>query len=96
MVASVACCSPGCITHLTAPLNVLYIARTMTPRDRIVAFRPDEDIEEAMTALWERDGISYSEQIRRALREWLQDRGVLEPLPKTKTARTRVSPRKRA
>ncbi len=68
----------------------------MTPRDRIVAFRPDEDIEAAMTALFERDGIALSEQIRRALRPWLEARGVLAPAPKTKTARTRVSPRKRA
>ena len=67
----------------------------MTPRERIIAFRPDQDIEDAMTTLWERDGISYSEQIRRALRVWLQERGVLAPLPKAKTARKRVSARKR-
>lgn len=67
----------------------------MTPRDRIIAFRPDEDMDDAMTALFERDGIALSEQIRRALRPWLEARGVLAPAPKGKTARKRVSPRRR-
>lgn len=63
----------------------------MSPREKIIAFRPDDDIQSAMVMLWERDGISYSEQIRRALRVWLEEKEVLK-----KTARKRVQPRKQA
>jgi hypothetical protein len=65
----------------------------MTPRDRIMAFRPDRDIDVAMTTPWDRDGISYSEQIRRALRPWLEARGVLAPTQKSKGTLKRASPR---
>ena len=47
-----------------------------------MTFRPDEDLLTAMEALKERDGIPYSEQIRRALREWLQQKGVLRKTTK--------------
>lgn len=50
----------------------------MTPKDRPLAFRPDDDLLEAMEALRERDGVPYSEQIRRALRAWLEQKGVLK------------------
>jgi hypothetical protein len=53
--------------------------------ERVVTFRPDDDILEAMKALKERDGMPYSEQIRRALREWLN-----------KTAPRRASTRRKA
>ena len=42
-------------------------------------FRLDADLVAAMKALQERDGILPSEQVRRALRPWLEDRGVLKP-----------------
>jgi hypothetical protein len=67
----------------------------MSPR-RVVTFRPEEDLDAAMAALFERDGISQSEQIRRALRVWLEGRGVLAPAPTMKTARKRADTRKRA
>jgi hypothetical protein len=40
-------------------------------------FRLDEDLVEAMRLLQERDGILPSEQVRRALRPWLEEKGVL-------------------
>ncbi len=51
----------------------------MTPaKGRVVTFRPDNDILEAMEALRVRDGAPYSEQIRRALRPWLKSKGVMK------------------
>ena len=50
----------------------------MSPTERVVTFRPDEGLLEGMEALKERDGIPYSEQIRRAMREWLQQKRVLK------------------
>lgn len=50
----------------------------MASSDKVVTFRPDGDILEAMESLKDRDGIPYSEQIRRALREWLHGKGVLK------------------
>lgn len=48
----------------------------MTPRDRILTFRPDNEIYEGMEELRDRDGIPFSEQIRRALRGFLEVKGV--------------------
>jgi hypothetical protein len=44
---------------------------------KVTTFRIDDDLFDAMQRLWERDGISYSEQIRRSLRPWLEARDVL-------------------
>jgi hypothetical protein len=44
---------------------------------------------EAMQRLQERDGIPWSEQIRRALRPWLEAKGVM------KAERKRAATRKR-
>jgi hypothetical protein len=37
-----------------------------------------EELKDGLAAVKERDGIPHSEQIRRALRAWLEDRGVLK------------------
>lgn len=50
----------------------------MTPTERVVTFRPDADILVAMEQLKDRDGIPFSEQIRRALRVWLEQKGALK------------------
>ena len=63
----------------------------MSPTDRVVTFRPDEDLLRGMEALKARDGMPYSEQLRRALRVWLESKGVIE-----KPALRRVSPRRKA
>ena len=48
----------------------------MTPIKRTITFRIDEELLAQMEALWQRDGINASEQIRRALRIWLKSKGV--------------------
>ena len=54
---------------------------------RVVTFRPDQEDLEAMEALRVRDGIPFSEQIRRALKAWLTEKGVMKS--ERKRARTR-------
>ncbi len=49
----------------------------MKPK-QITAFRLDTDILDAMQKLQDREGISLSEQARRALRPWLEAEGVLK------------------
>jgi hypothetical protein len=61
----------------------------MAPKDKVVTFRPDNDTFEAMTLLKERDGVPFSEQIRRSLRVWLESKGVM------KSGRKRAGTRKR-
>jgi metal-responsive CopG/Arc/MetJ family transcriptional regulator len=53
----------------------------------VVAFRFDPDLVEALDRLFDRDGISPSEAVRRALRPWLVNKGVL----RLKPPQTRVS-----
>jgi Arc/MetJ-type ribon-helix-helix transcriptional regulator len=53
-------------------------------------FRLEENIVEGLRLVKERDGIPVSEQVRRALRAWLEERGV------QKTERKRAATRKRA
>jgi hypothetical protein len=62
----------------------------MSPKDRVVTFRPDDDLLKGMAALRERDGMPFSEQVRRALRVFLTDKGVME-----KTASRRASTRRK-
>lgn len=50
----------------------------MTPTRRVTTFRIDDDLLRAMQLLQQRDGIPLSEQIRRALRPWLESKGVLK------------------
>jgi len=57
-------------------------------RDRVVTFRPDDDLLVAMERLRERDGVPFSQQIRRALRTWLESKDML-------TVRTERTPRMR-
>jgi len=62
----------------------------MTPQ-RITTLRIDTDLWEALEMVRERDGISISEQVRRALRGWLETKGV-----KVKTANRRAGMRRKA
>jgi hypothetical protein len=48
-------------------------------KHRSTTFRLGAAIDAAMDRLFERDGISPSEQARRALAEWLTKKGVLKP-----------------
>ncbi len=49
----------------------------MAERRRLTTFVIDPDLKAALEALKVRDGIPESESIRRALRAWLQEKGVL-------------------
>jgi hypothetical protein len=55
---------------------------------RVVTFRPDLEDLAAMEALRVRDGIPFSEQIRRALKEWLNTKGVMKAERKRRASRT--------
>jgi len=45
---------------------------------QLTAFRMATDIMAAMRALKDRDGIPMAEQIDRALRQWLAEKGVMK------------------
>ncbi len=62
----------------------------MTPR-RITTFRIDEDLLTGLREVCERDGVSVPEQVRRAIRAWLQSKGVME-----KAERKRAVTRRRS
>ena len=47
----------------------------MTPRTRY-NFWIDDELRDGLQRVWERDGVLESEQIRRAIRMWLQTKGV--------------------
>jgi len=49
---------------------------------KLTTFRMAEDVMSAMRALKERDGIPMAEQIDRALRQWLTEKGALKPIRK--------------
>jgi hypothetical protein len=57
----------------------------------LVAFRIDEDLLDGLETLWERDGVQPAEQVRRAIRMWLESKGL-----KLKTAPRRVAARRKA
>jgi len=48
----------------------------MPSNKKQTAFRIDPDILQRMQDLKTRDGIPLSEQVRRALREWLDSKGI--------------------
>jgi hypothetical protein len=45
-------------------------------RRQLCAFRLDPDLVGRMKTLYDRDGVLPSEQVRRALDQWLDQRGV--------------------
>jgi hypothetical protein len=50
-------------------------------------FRIDDDIMEGLKTVKERDGVPISEQVRRALREWLRGQGVITGSTRSKRGR---------
>jgi hypothetical protein len=60
----------------------------MSLKTKVTTFRLDDELLDAMQKLQARDGIAFSEQIRRALRPWLEGKGVL-------AKRKQQTPRKR-
>ena len=66
-----------------------YILGCMTPRNKVPYFtKLDPELREALRRYKADIGVPEAEQIDRALRAWLEDRGVL------KSARKRASTRK--
>jgi hypothetical protein len=61
----------------------------MPPPKKVTTFRIDDDLLAAMRELQERDGILPSEQIRRALRPWLESKGVMKAERKWPVSRKR-------
>jgi Arc/MetJ-type ribon-helix-helix transcriptional regulator len=51
----------------------------LSPKDKILTFRPDEQVYTAMERMRADDGVPFSEQIRRALRAWLTEKGKMVP-----------------
>lgn len=62
----------------------------MSPRRKLFNFVIDEDLAEGLKAIKERVGISESEQVRRAIRMWLESQGEMN-----KAERKRAVTRKR-
>jgi metal-responsive CopG/Arc/MetJ family transcriptional regulator len=50
----------------------------MTPARKLFAVRLDDDLLEGLDAVFKRDGAQPSEQVRRAVREWLEKKGVMK------------------
>ena len=56
----------------------------MSPSDKkMYALRLDQDLAALLKLVKERDGIPESEQIRRALKAWFKQKGVLKPKRKS-------------
>jgi hypothetical protein len=60
-------------------------------RRKLTAFAIDPDLADGLKRVKERDGISESEQIRRALREWLTRRDGLEEAERKRAGTRRRS-----
>jgi len=58
-------------------------------RRRTYTFRIDPELDTALKAVKDQDGIPESEQIRRALRDWFSARGVMVVRAERKRAATR-------
>ena len=79
------------IDRLTRSCTITYIhCHTMTARKRY-SFWIDDAQAKGLKAVKERDGVLESEQIRRALNDWLEKRRV-----RRKTERPRAVTRKRS
>ena len=59
------------------------------PERRVTTFRIDEELLQGLEDVFERDGILPSEQVRRAIRAWLDEKGVLSKPERKRGARKR-------
>ena len=60
----------------------------MTPK-RYAAFRIDEELLDGLREVEERDGVTVAEQVRRAIRAWLETKGISVKRAERKRAATR-------
>lgn len=54
----------------------------MTPTRKLHNFYLDPELSDGLKTVKDRDGISEAEQVRRAIREWLERKGVLKKAKK--------------
>jgi metal-responsive CopG/Arc/MetJ family transcriptional regulator len=66
--------------------------RLMVVPRKLAAFRLDSDLVEGLQRVWERDGVQPSEQVRRAIRAWLEKKGAM----RGRSEQPRARPRKRS
>jgi hypothetical protein len=55
--------------------HMLYTLALVTPK-RLTNFRLEDELLEGLSLVKDRDGIPLTEQVRRAVRLWLDSRGV--------------------
>ncbi len=78
-----------CYVALDNRYTLNYIlSRQMTPRP-MTTFRIDAELLEGLRGVYERDGIQISEQVRRAIRMWLEAKGASATKPERERAGTR-------
>lgn len=65
----------------------------MTPNLKPATYRIDQELIDGLEEVKRRDGVGISEQIRRAIRAWLDEKNVGA---KKETARRRASTRRKA
>ena len=70
-----------------AYLHVATLGVIVTPK-RLTNFRIDSELLEGMESMRDRDGVPVSEQVRRAIRQWLDSKGV-KVKPPSRRAETR-------
>jgi len=85
--ASVSCAAIG--KRITLKYNIVLVTKHAASPRRVTTFRIDADLLDGLQEVWERDGVAVSEQVRRAIRMWLEQKGVL------KVERKRPASRKR-
>lgn len=68
----------------------MFIHVTMSPKE-LTAFRIDPQVMEGLRLIKERDGVPLSVQVDRALRAWLESKGII-----AKSAPRRGGARRRA
>lgn len=61
----------------------------VTPRRKLFSFWIDPEQAEGLKAIRDRDGVLPSEQIRRAIDDWLERKGVTAKRAERKRAATR-------
>ena len=56
---------------------------------RVTTFRLDNELFNVLQAVWAHDGVPPSEQVRRAIRMWLDSKGVKKSAKRSARAPTR-------
>ena len=54
------------------------MAKQAATARRVTTFRIDEELLSGLQEVWTRDGVAVSEQVRRAIRAWLETKNPKE------------------